>query len=245
MRAKKPEALEYFIAGVPARVIYENEVDDITKLVDSSQRRKDEFTRTALVEVCFIGLAAYFEAFCKNQFGSIINICPQTLNNFTLRRDGATVKLTHLIRIAGQIHHRLGALLAEEYDFGSARTINSSYFDLLGITPFSKDEEAKYSEFLNDRNLLVHHGGNYTIKYQGQRFQKNPLGATAHWDSLVLSRTDFSRWRRFLNGIVDKIATGSEKALRDFIKAEHIRLGKENRKALDYLSWNDADDYSP
>lgn len=116
-------------------------------------------TGRTLVEVCFIGLAAYFEAFCKNQFAAIINICPQTLNTFTLRRDNTTVRLTHLIKISGEIEHRLGALVAEEYDFGSSRTINSLYFDLLGITPFSKDEEGQYSEFLNDRNLLVHHGG--------------------------------------------------------------------------------------
>jgi hypothetical protein len=56
-----------------------------------------ESRRDRLVEVCLIGLASYFEAFCKNQFASIINICPQTLYKFTQRRENATVKLPHLV----------------------------------------------------------------------------------------------------------------------------------------------------
>jgi hypothetical protein len=237
MSKNKLDALEFFIAGVPPRVIYGMDVEDLAKLVNSSQRRKNEYTGRTLVEVCLIGLASYFEAFCKNQFAAIINICPQTLNNFTLRRDNATIKLTHLIKIAGEIDYRLGALLAEEYDFGSARTINSLYFDLLGITPFSKDEEGQYSQFLNDRNLLVHHGGVYTIKYHGQRFQKNPVPGLAHWDSLVIDKADFRKWLAFLNGIVDKISVSSQKALKDFIKAERIRLKKVNTEALEFMGW--------
>ena len=66
-------------------------------------------------------------------------------------------------------------ILSEKYDFGSSRTINSLFSDLLGVTPFSTKESKEYEEFLNDRNLLVHHGGIYTFKYHGQRLADKPI----------------------------------------------------------------------
>jgi hypothetical protein len=237
MKRNTVDALDFFIAGLPARIIYGMDSENVANLVDSSQRRYSENTRDRLVEVCFIGLAAYFEAFCKNQFAAIVNICPQTLNNFTLRRDNSTIKLSHLVKMSGDLNRRLGALLAEEYDFGSARTINSLYFDLLRITPFSKDEEDQYTLFLNDRNLLVHHGGIYTIKYHSQRFRTQPVTGLVHWDSLVVTAKDFKKWRRFLNTLVDKIADNSLKALTSFIGTEGIQLKRVNKKAVSYLGW--------
>jgi hypothetical protein len=133
--------------------------------------------------------------------------------------------------------HKLGSLLAEEYDFGSARTINSLYFDLLGITPLSKDDENLYTQFLNDRNLLVHHGGVYTIKYHGQRFRTQPVRDLVHWHSLTVSIEDFRKWHSFLNDLVDKIADSSLKALAEFMRKEHISLKGANKKAMFYLAW--------
>ena len=239
MKKNALDALDFFVGGVPAQIIYGIESRNLAKLVRSSQRRYDENARDSLLEVCFIGLAAYFEAFCKNQFAAMVNICPQALNNFTLRRDNSTIKLPHLVSIVGDINHRLGALLAEEYDFGSARTINSLYFDLLGITPFSKDEEEQYAEFLSDRNLLVHHGGIYTIKYHGQRFRTQPISGLVHWHSLVVTSDDFKKWRGFLNALVDKITDNGFRALTNLIKSEGIQLKRVNKKALKYLEWKD------
>jgi hypothetical protein len=235
------DALEFFIAGLPARIIFGMDSRNALELVNDSKRSKDESRRDRLVEVCLIGLASYFEAFCKNQFASIINICPQTLYKFTQRRDNATVKLPHLVSLIGEIDHKLGSLLAEEYDFGSSRTINSLYFDLLGITPLSKDEEDLYTQFLNDRNLLVHHGGVYTIRYHGQRFRTQPIRNLVHWNSLTVSPEDFRKWHGFLNALVDKIADSSLKALNEFVTREHISLKRVNKKAIFYLAWKNDD----
>ncbi len=231
------DALELFIAGVPPRILFDLDIDELSALIKSCKKLKgDEETHLNKVyEVCLISLACYFEAFCKNQFAAIINICPQALNNFTARRDNVNVKLKHLIRLEGRVDHRLGSLLAEECDFGSARTINSLYLDLLGITPFSKNEEEQYNEFLNDRNLLVHHGGVYTIKYHEQRFQKQPIKGSFHWDSLIIEEKDFNKWLSFIGGIVDKIAKASHKALEEYIKKGNIELSRTKREALKYL----------
>ena len=230
MKKNALDPLDFFVGGVPPQIIYGIESRNLGKLVDSYRRKRDENVRNRLLEVCFIGLAAYFEAFCKNQFAALINICPQVLNNFTLQRDNSTISLPHLIRIIGDIDHRLGALLAEEYDFGSARTINSLYFDLLRITPFSKAEEARYGEFLSDRNLLVHHGGIYTIKYHGQRFRTEPIARFVHWHSLVITVKDFDKWRGFLNALVGKIADNSFKAISRSLRVKGFSLEGSTRR---------------
>jgi hypothetical protein len=241
MKQAGRDALEFFIAGLPARIIYGMDARNAVNLVNDYKGQKDESRRDRLVEVCLIGLASYFEAFCKNQFASIVNICPQTLSNFTQRRENTTVRLPHLVSMLGEVDHKLGSLLAEEYDFGSARTINSLYFDLLGITPLSKDEEVLYTQFLNDRNLLVHHGGVYTIKYHGQRFRTQPIRNIVHWNSLTVSTDDFRKWYSFLNYLVDKIADSSLKALKEFVRTEKVPLKRVNKKAIFYLAWKNDD----
>jgi plasmid maintenance system antidote protein VapI len=85
-----------------------------------------------VAEVCLIGLAAFFEAFCKDQFASIINICPETLSRFVAKRNTVTVELADLLLILPTTS-RLGFVLAEKYDFGSAKEVNSLYSDLLGV----------------------------------------------------------------------------------------------------------------
>jgi hypothetical protein len=232
---------DFFVGGVPAHIIYRIESENLAKVVNSSRRRYDDNTRDSLIEVCFIGLAAYFEGFCKNQFASIVNICPETLNNFTDRRDNSTIKLPHLVKMVGDINHRVGALLAEEYDFGSARTINSLYFDLVGLTPFSKDEEEQYNEFLSDRNLLVHHGGIYTMKYHEQRFRTEPVSGLVHWHSLRVTAEDFKKWRSFLDMMVVKISETTHKAISNLVKSKSIQLKRVNKKALWFLEWKESD----
>ena len=62
--------------------------------------------------------------------------------------------------------------IAEQFDFGSARAINGIFLDLIGISPFSKAEASKYDQLLNDRNLLVHHAGIYTVRYASQKLSR-------------------------------------------------------------------------
>lgn len=230
-----PSGLDYFIAGVPPRVLFEMDCRDLAKLVSASRERRGELNKAA--EISFIGLAAYFEAFCKNQFAAIINICPQTLETFTSKRDSVTIELKDILKTYTRLEGRLGSLLSEKYDFGTSRIINSLFTDLLGITPFSTKEAKEYEEFLNDRNLLVHHGGIYTFKYHGQRLADKPISNFVHWNSLVIGKEEFRQSSEFLHSMVDKMATTSHLALVDFMKGKKIRLVKRKREALQYLLW--------
>jgi hypothetical protein len=192
--------LDFFVGGVPPDMFFKLTYDDLCGLVKSSSERSEGSNTTA--EVCLIGLAAHFEAFCKNQFAAIVNICPQVLSRFCEKRPGATIELKALLHNVEVLRQGLGFSLAEQYDFGSPRIINSLFYDLLGITPFSKKERRKYHQFLNERNLLVHHGGIYTSRYEPRLFTRQVRSGQqrVHFGSIVIRRDNFNSWAKFLIG---------------------------------------------
>lgn len=111
---------------------------------------------------------------------------------------------------------------------------------MLLITPFSKDEALKYDKLLNDRNLLVHHAGIYTIKYGEKTFKKHfimkPQKSRIYYDSLIINKKDFFTWSEFIEGIVIKMLNSSYDALSEFIKKEKIKLSAESTKALEMMT---------
>ena len=140
------------------------------------------------------------------------------------------------MRIASEFDHSLGFLIAEEYDFGSARSVNGLFQDLLNITPFSKKEAPKYSEFLNDRNLLVHHGGVYTTKYKAQRPFRKRARAEIYFDSLVIKKSDVNNWSDFLLGVAAKMGESASKALMNYAGPKRIEHDLERKKAIEALA---------
>jgi hypothetical protein len=227
-------ALDHFIAGVPPLGYFELEVEHLVTLVNSSKEDKiSPLNFTA--EVCLIGLSAYFEAFCKSHFAALVNICPEILNNFVERRQNAALNLSHILHLRDHIERKLGNLISEEHDFGSAKEINKLYNDLLRITPFSTKEVNEYAKFLGDRNLLVHHGGVYTFRYSTQRFARRVAPGVAHMDSLVVGKKKFSRWESFLTGMANKIADTSRLALQEFIIRHKVKMRPEQAKAIAML----------
>lgn len=248
MSENNRNALDFFIAGVPPFALFKLELGELGEVMASRRpRMEDDVIEPKMsnqtAEICLIGLVSYFEAFCKNLFAAVINICPQTLLSFTARRESVTIKVRNLIEISGSIDYRLGCILSEEYDFGSARTINSLFYDLLSISPLSKQEIGKYNRLLNDRNLLVHHGGVFTIKYSGQRLGID-LKDRVYWDSIVVEKSDFDLWSDFLLGIAEKMSIGSYKALNTFLGSDDIVLSDLHKRAVEYLVWETAEDES-
>jgi hypothetical protein len=236
LRGEAMKALDYFTAGMPAHSYFELEVSGLKKLVQEFDLHTG-LNQSA--EVCVIALAAYFEAFCKAQFAAVINIYPKIVRNFVEKRKSVNLDLRNFLTMmyGGDsfvvFDHRLGYLLSEDYDFGSAKDINLLYYDLLRITPFSGSEKKKYEKFLNDRNLLVHHGGIHTFKYLNQQFRARTAPGLPHWTSLVVTRQDFDGWAAFLERMAHKIASTSRQALEEFAEGFFT---PEQSKALDYLS---------
>ena len=89
LRKDKPNrkrlSLDYYIAGVPALSYFEMQVEGLMEIAASSDVEAGDLD--ALAEICFIGLAAYFEAFCKAELAAAVNICPRLLEEFTRKRD--------------------------------------------------------------------------------------------------------------------------------------------------------------
>jgi hypothetical protein len=230
--------LDFFHGGVPPYQFFRLSLDDLKKL---SLISDDKESMSTTAEVCLIGLAAYFEAFCKNQFAAILNVCPESLSAFSGKRQDATLPLRILPAFIRKMDYRIGSLIAEQYDFGSAKAVNGMFRDLVGATPFSKKETAAYGRFLNDRNLLVHHGGVYTQKYHGQTFRKRnlPRVPEVYYDSLVITTADCQKWCDWADGMARKIAEISREGLLGFTKAHSVRLDTERQKALDSFTWFD------
>lgn len=233
---KEKLALDYFIGGVPAGPLFKLDLDRLKDMVNTSEQETVPRSNPA-AEIGLIALVAYFEAFCKNEFASLVNICPQILANFFEKRKDVTLKAKDLLLLDEDIRHSLGSLLSEKYDFGTAKKINGLFHDLVSITPFSKKEMGKYDQLVNDRNLLVHHGGIYTTRYHGRRFGKQAIGGKVFFDSLVVRKEAFFLWAHFTEKIVRKVIAGCHKSLANFIEAQKIDLSDQQEKAFSLLDW--------
>jgi hypothetical protein len=163
----------------------------------------------------------------------VINICPEVLEKFTSKRE-CTIPVGSMLHILNEPRNRLGFVVAEQYDFGSAKTINALFLDLLGVTLFSKDEMARYSEFLSDRNLLVHHGGVITYKYASAKYEKK-VSPRVHFDSIIIGTVQFRTWVRFVEEIAKKLGTITKKALEKYVKEQKIKLSRPRREAVRFL----------
>lgn len=237
MATVEPLALDYFAAGVPAGEFFCGTLEDIRKIsTDNANARK---TIDRLQEICFVGALSYFEAFCKDHFASLINIEPSLVEQLKAGGQDVTIDSAAVALYGTAISHRLGFLIAEKYDFGTAQKINSLYTALLKITPFSKDEARTYSVLLRDRNLLVHHGGTYTMAY----LMTHPTFAAverkehAFWNSRVIRHDDVASAVTFLGAIARTMTRAAHGALSKHIESAGFSYNDERKKALHFLLW--------
>lgn len=150
--AESPEELtwlDYFSGGVPTGEYFRMTLEDLRKLVAPTG---GEFSRT-LIEVCYIGLVSYFEAFCKDHFAAIVNILPTTAIRLRDKGQDTMVDVAVLLRTKADLTSQVGFLLAEKFDFGTPQKVNALYGALVTVTPFSKDEASTYDRILRDRHL--------------------------------------------------------------------------------------------
>ena len=219
---EKIEWQKFYLGEVPPLSFFFERIEEIKRLAASSLC---ESGTDILAELCLIGLAAYFEAYCKVQFAAIINIYPPILQKFAEEREekeDCKLKVKDLLGIIPNTNYRIGSLLSEQLDFGSAKKINSLFYSLLGITPFSANEKKRYDEFLEHRNLLAHHGGIFTMKYQHQKLSKSQLSDIAQRGSLEIKKEDIQKWSEFLWGVAQKIGNSSQKAFQKKVEAEKL-----------------------
>lgn len=236
MNESQRGALDYFAGGVPAGAIFAMAVDDLEQIamlrsLSGAQARR-------VPEVCFIGLVSYFEAFCKDQLASVLNILPELVGRLREKGHDTSVDSVTLVGLKEGALYQIGFLLCEKYDFGTAQKVNALYSALLKLTPFSKDEADTYARVLRDRNLLVHHGGTYTARYLAQLtgMSGTDLGRP-FMDSLVVSPEYLLGDLTFLKDIATKIATSVHTAAQSVVESQGIVLDPERIKAINFLPY--------
>ncbi|TAJ75483.1 hypothetical protein EPO44_21985 [bacterium] len=232
----EPSWLDYFSGGVPTGEFFRMTLDDLTKTINRSSQGLNRVN-----EVCFIGLVSYFEAFCKDHFASVLNIEPTLLVSLRDNGQDTLIDPSRLLEFRDEWSIRLGFLVAEKFDFGTAQKINALYGSLLKITPFSKDEAKYYEGILRDRNLFVHHGGMFTPTYSTQNKLFSESNAVRpFFDSLVVGPEYFDERLEFIKGVARKILKASHSALHTFIEKSGVSYLPERMKAVDaFLWWGD------
>ena len=192
------------------------------------------------LELCFIGLLSYFEAFCKDHYASIINIAPQLLIRLREKHVDTNIDAVRAYMFEEAVSYRFGFLVAERLDFGTPKKINANYSFLLEITPLTDKQIDQVDRLISDRNLLVHHGGVITSRYAEQILRRHQLKDEAFWNSITISRTRLLGELDFVAVVSRKLLRSSHAAVLDYTKHKKIRLTKEKRKAVDaFLWWGD------
>jgi hypothetical protein len=227
VNGSEPLALEYFSGGVPAGAVFWDVLRDIHKI--SAQFAKPERGIQRLQEICFIGSISYFEAFCKDHFASLINIEPSLVERLRESGQDVTVDASVVALYGTSVARRLGFLVAEKYDFGTARKINALYSALLKVSPFSADEAEAYSRLLGDRNLFVHHGGTYTLSHvmTNREFSKGDRTSHAFLNSRVVGNDDVATAIDLLGRISKKIVRATHHALGNHIESAGLSYDGE------------------
>lgn len=232
-----PHPLELFAGGLPPFSMFCGQVEQLSEIVSAYPEPELEGERilNPAAELAVIGLVSYFEAFCKHQFAALVNICPPLLERFSDRRQQASIRLNDLISVGDQFHKSIGFLVAEQYDFGSGKLINGLFTDLLTVTPLGTKEVERFDQLLNDRHLLVHHAGVYTLRYAKERLLPTDLRKRIFMDSLVVQREDFSEWTNFLLRCAVKIVEATVHAIRAFVEEKKPSLDTYKIDAIKYL----------
>lgn len=228
---------DYFISGVPAIALYDMSRNDLLLLINTitGPNQPSASSEGTKIELCVIGLVSYFESFCKNHFASAINVCPQLLINLINKNIDLEINLNDLFSVNFNPSYKIGSILSEKIDFGDAKKINFYYNSLFNFTPFSKNEILKYNELLNDRNLLIHHSGIFTTRYNNHKTMKKKIKGRIFLDSLVYTNDDFLNWDKFLRLIVLKILKQTSKSIALYVAHEKINLTKNKKLAIEYM----------
>jgi hypothetical protein len=231
---------EYFSGYVPSGAVFLMAANDIVRVARASS--DDEYS--CLNSLCLIGLASYFEAFSKDQLASVISLAPELIER--LQRAGYATDLPaeEAYDLRDSLKYKIGFLVAQRLDLGSAKKINSVFTSAVQITPFGRKDAASYDKLLRDRNLLVHHGGTYTTSHIRQAFGEiPPKKRRAHGDSLEVTTERVTAEAAFLKRIAYNLIQLSSARLSALLKERQRTLPREIQDAVSAMTyWDDEEE---
>lgn len=212
---KQYDRSQKFIGNTAPFLLFEMEYHSLSYVVETHKNDRFYSAINPSAQIAFIGLLSYFEAFCKHQFAAIINVLPSILSSFCFKRDEPNIEISEILNFKDTIENNLGFLLAEKYDFGTVKSINGLFRDLLSISPFSNSEADIFNSILYKRNLIVHHGGYYTLYYIKKNSHNLKTEPKPFKDSIKIDTEDYHEIADFLFQMALKITKTTIKALRN------------------------------
>ncbi len=220
---------------VPAGMILKMNLDNLAELIKSRARVDDRSNASdTAFELRLIGAVAFLECFFRDQWASIVNICPRLLNRLEERARQIRISPLALFELNTHPLRQLGSAVSEQFDFGTPRAINSAYKDLLGITPIGKRESTRLDRLLHDRNLLVHYGGVFRFQHKNPGFITS--GSRRRYaDSVIVTAPTALNVCTFMADLAQKTMKASAPAARHLTERMRVRLSREGRKAFDFL----------
>jgi hypothetical protein len=224
--------LRYFVGGVPPRTVYANHV---VRLLEISNRIPPEARdRSQEWEVCFIALIAYFEAFCKDLFACVVNIRPELLNRLREAGRDTAIDAADLVAQGEFSSFRVGSLLAERIDLGTAKKVNATYSALLNFAPFGKKDSADFDRFLSVRNQLVHHGGIVTSRFARQS-ERQVAAENVYMHSLVLTARFFGDAYNLFMKVSGQMVQLAKRRIEEFAAEQHLSVSPDQQQAVEWL----------
>lgn len=208
------QTYDFFVGKISPFLLFEMEYHSLFYVVEKHKSDPHYKEINPASQVASIGLLAYFEAFCKHQFAAIVNLFPSLIPPFGAKRGEPKIDFSTIVSFKGNFEKNMGFILAEQYDFGTAKSINGLFRDLLLVTPFDKDEENKLNEIVYKRNLLVHHAGYYTLKYLKAGSISEDLRITAFNDAVKIDTENYHEISDFLFEMAIKINRETVSAVR-------------------------------
>ena len=225
--------LSFFAGGLPASSIFKLNIDGLRE-IQAACATLDRYNNPA-PEVAFIALLSYFEGYCKDHLASLINICPQILHRLEEKGQLPEISPADLVHFGEAAQRVLGFLVTERMDLGVPKKINAVFGAALDVTPFSSREKRTYERYLEDRNLLVHHGGNLILRYVRQQGLGHQERERVYLDSLPIASGDLVERLVFVEKLVLKTSSTTQSRLRDYVVQEGLTLSPEATKALESL----------
>jgi hypothetical protein len=228
----KTDPFRFYAGYLPAGEYFRMMADNVIELAEEEAAHIS--TRSNL---CFIGLIAYFEAFAKDQLGSVLSLAPVAIDRLKIAGYATDITAREAISLREDIEHQVGFLIAHRLDLGTAKKMNAAFSTAIKVTPFGKDGIAQYNKMLRDRNLIVHHGGTYTTAYIEQAFDEiDPKERTAHAYSIKLTVDNIREAANFLKRIARAIVEASAKALELILVADGAGSDPSRRKAVEFMA---------
>ena len=219
---------DLFAGNIPPFLLFEMEFHSLFYVVQNHKNDQYYPNINPASQVASIGLLAYFEAFCKHQFAAIVNLFPSLISGFAIKRGEPKIEFSTIISFDGEFERNIGFVLAEQYDFGSAKSINGLFHDLILVTPFNAEEAKTFNEIVFKRNLLVHHAGYFTLQYLNKNAISGQIKEKAFREAVRIDTNEYEEISDFLFEMAMKITRETVKAIKK--KAEYKSLPSNSEK---------------